>query len=481
MNAPGAALRMITATALRLAADTRGAILAFSVVLLIFVLGTGGLILDFARVWNAQSELQAFADHAALVAAGELDGNAGSIARANAALDQLIEDRQHYANEPVRLDSTSLTARFLRDLPPDDRDNNLAPFLTTDDARARFVHVQLDPYTVSTVFADILLTVSGNAGVDIGVGATAVAGFTQYVCDITPLMFCTPGPNYEPIPGRMIHIVSGNFWGPGAFGLLDINFDPSGPCGSPNQGANYFRCVMGLTQGVTQCFERRGVDIRPGRIVGAASSGFNTRFDQYRTSLQSESNNPLFAPAPNVVRGEVPRGGNACNNNTDPSPDTMALPRDTCFGGGDTCGGSRFGNGTWDQLGYEATNHNGAPPTGIGMGATRYDMYRAEIAGASGGNILPAGKAETGRPACNTTGPAGPERRLLIAAAIDCSTLPPGNASNVPAQAFVQLFMTEPAGTTGNDSSIWLEEVGRIDIAGAGANGVIRDVIQLYR
>lgn len=481
MNAPVAALRPITATVRRLAADTSGAILAMSVVLLIFVLGTGGLILDFARVWNAQSELQAFADHAALTAAGELDGNAGAIARANAALDQLVEDRQHYANEPVRLDSTSLTARFLRDLPADDRDNNLAPFLTTNDAQARFVHVQLDPYTVSTVFADILLTVSGNAGVDIGVGATAVAGFTQYLCDITPLMFCTTGPDYEPIPGRQINMVSGNFWGPGTFGFLDLNFDPNGPCGNPNTGADYYRCAVGVTQSITQCFERRGVDIRPGRMVGAASAGFNTRFDQYRTSLQSERNNPLFAPAPNVIKGEVPRGGNACNNNTDPSPDTIALPRDTCFDNGSCGGNGRFGNGTWDQLGYEAQNHDGAPPAGVAMNATRHEMYLAELASAMGGNIL-SGKAETGVPACNTTGPAGPERRLLVAAGVDCATHNVGgNPSGVPVQTFVEIFMTEPSGTTGQDSSIWVEEVRRVDVAGESGIGVIRDVIQLYR
>jgi Flp pilus assembly protein TadG len=474
-------LRRLIGLTRRLANDTRGAILLFSAILLIFVLGTGGLILDFARVWNAQSELQSFADHAALVAAGELDGNPGAIARANDALDRLITDRQHYANEAVGLDSGSVTARFLRDLPANDTDNNLAPFVTANDALARFVHVQLNPYTVSTMFADILLTISGNAGVDIGVGATAVAGYTQFVCDITPMMFCTPGPGYVPEPGRMINMVSGNFWGPGAFGLLDLNFDPNGPCGAPNQGANFFRCALGASQGVTRCFERRGVDIRPGRMVGAASSGFNTRFDQYQTSLQSESNNSVFAPAPNVIKGEVPRGGNACNNNTDPSPDTMALPRDTCFGSGETCGGSRFGNGTWDQAGYQATNHNGAFPNGIGNGATRYEMYLAEIAAAGGGRILPAGKAESGVPACNTTGPAGPERRLMIAAGIDCSGLPPGNASNVPVQTFVQVFLTEPAGTTGNDSNVWVEEVAAVDGFGEAGNGVIRDVVQLYR
>jgi hypothetical protein len=108
-------------------------------------------------------------------------------------------------------------------------------------------------------------------------------------------------------------------------------------------------------------------------------------------------------------------------------------------------------------------------------------MYLAEIAAAGGGNILPNGKAETGWPACNTTGPAGADRRLLIAAGIDCNGLGPGNQSNVPVQTFVQVFMTEPAGTTGDDSGVWVEEVQAVDASGEGGNGVIRDVVQLYR
>jgi hypothetical protein len=485
------ALRRLAKLGHRLAEDTQAAILAMSVVLLIFVLGTGGLVLDFARVWNGQSELHAFTDHAALVAAGELDGNAGAIARANAALAQLITDRQHYANEAVGLTSDSVVVRFLSDLPADDQDNNLAPFLTNDDALARFVHVQTDPYTVSTIFADILLAVSGNDGVDIGIGAVSVAGFTQYVCDITPLMFCTPGPNYEPVPGRQIHLKSTASWQPGAFGLLDVNFDPNGPCGSPNTGANYFRCVLGVTQSVTQCFERRGVDVRPGQMTGAAASGFNTRFDMYQTSLKSESNNPLFAPAPNVTKGYVPKGGNACNNNMDPSPDTVGLPRDTCFTG-DTCSttGSPFGPNppVWDKNGYLAANHDGVDPgfiTGIET-STRYGMYLAELAAAVGPTapLLPQPRAETGRPICNASPPAGEERRLLIAAAIDCTNNPfNGNASNVPVEMFVELFVTEPAGISGgsDNTSLWVEEVRKIDNAGISGIGVIRDVVQLYR
>ena len=160
--------------------------------LLLFVLGTGGLILDFSRVWNSQSELQAFADHAALVAAGELDGNPDAITRANNALAQLISDRQAYASQDVTLDANDVQATFLGDLPPADTDDDFSPFVTADPALAQYVRVVVNPHTVSTVFANALLAVSGNAQVDFDVAAAAVAGYTQFVCDITPLMFCTP-------------------------------------------------------------------------------------------------------------------------------------------------------------------------------------------------------------------------------------------------------------------------------------------------
>jgi hypothetical protein len=233
----------------RLVADTRGGMLALSVILLVFVLGTGGLILDFSRVWNSQSELQAFADHAALVAAGELDGTPDAIARANAALAQLISDRQAYASQDATLDSSDLQVTFLRDLPAADTDDDFSPFATGDPALTQYVRVVVNPHTVSTIFANMLLAVSGNAQIDVDTGAAAVAGRTQYVCDISPLMFCPPsGMDQETLrswlPGRQVRLKAQNFWGPGAFGLLDVNFDENGPCGTPNQGANFFRCAV---------------------------------------------------------------------------------------------------------------------------------------------------------------------------------------------------------------------------------------------
>jgi hypothetical protein len=307
-------------------------------------------------------------------------------------------------------------------------------------------------------------------------------------------MFCSPnGSNYAAVPGRMIHLKSGGAgasWGPGDFGLLDLNFDPSGVCGNPNSGANYFRCVLGASAGITQCFVKRGVDIRPGQLTGAAAAGFNTRFDMYLTSLAARKNDALFAPAPNVIKGYQTPGNGCVETNPTPSTNTEKLPRDDCFGAGDLCNGDRFGDGTWSvgKAAYIAMNYGGAWNSGA---VTRYGLYNDEIAKGGGAAsmtaILPAGRAETGRRTCSTQPAAPPWRRDLTAAVIDCQANPiRGNASDVPVLKFVRLFLTEPAGDGGgtNNSDVWVEEIEEIEPfggAGAAGTGFIHEVVQLYR
>jgi Flp pilus assembly protein TadG len=491
MLRPNPSQANLRALSRRLVDDTRGGILAFSVVLLVFVLGTGGLILDFGRVWNSQSELQAFADHAALVAAGELDGNPDAITRSNAALAQLISDRQAYASQDVTLDENDLQVTFLSGLPAADTDDNLGPFVTVDPALAQFVRVAVNPHTVSTIFADALLAVSGNDQVDFGVGAAAVAGYTQFVCDISPLMFCPPsGMDRETLrswlPGRQIRLKAQNFWGPGAFGLLDVNFDENGPCGSPNQGANFFRCAVAVERSITRCFSRRGVDVRPGQAVGPSESGLNTRFDIYTTSLNSERDNPDFAPAPNVIKGYKASGGGCVGNN--PTPSNVApLPQASCLLAENCSGPSiRFSDSQTVDPGqrdaYVAQNHPDFDKT---EGAnTRYGMYRNEIENSVGGDILDtsAGLDESGRPTCSSNMSTDPDRRVLVAAAVDCNGLPPGNASNVPVIDFYRIFMTNIAGAP-DPADVWVEVIEHVDPFSAGepGSGFAHDVVQLYR
>jgi hypothetical protein len=75
-----------------------------------------------------------------------------------------------------------------------------------------------------------------------------------------------------------------------------------------------------------------------------------------------------------------------------------------------------------------------------------------------------------------------PDRRVLVAAAVDCSTLPPGNASNVPVIDFYRIFMTNIAGAP-DPTDVWVEVIEHVDPFGGGApgSGVAHDFVQLYR
>lgn len=484
--------RALARTARRLAVAEDGAVLVLVTFTLPIVLILAAFVVDLGRASAEQTELQAFADHVALAAAGELDGEAGAIGRARTAAAAFIAgDAQTWAEGATALDvDADVTFRFLADLPADDDAAIDASFETTSDADARFVEATVTPRTVTHLIAPAAEAGLRAIGVDAGLGtatavsATAVAGFTEWVCDVTPLMFCKPDDDtiYNSLSGRMISLKSTSSWAPGAFGLLDNLASPDGPCGDPNQGANFWRCATALVEGATRCTPRRaGVDIRPGNVSGPTESGLNVRFDIYATSLNSEKSNPNFAPAPNVVKGIKKKGGGSgcIGNNFDPSPDVMGLPRDACFAT-DSCPRGRFGTGVWDAAGYVANNHGGTAPAGYSLGDSRYEMYLAEIDAAGGGDIL-AGLSQTGRPECSSQMDPDPERRVLVAAAVDCASLPGGNASGVPVEDYWRIFMTEPAGVSGN-GDVWAEVIDRVDPFGAGAaQGILRDVTQLYR
>ena len=236
-------------------------------------------------------------------------------------------------------------------------------------------------------------------------------------------------------------------------------------------------------------FDQRGVDIEPGQKVGIEDAIFNVRFDIYKAIMNGEKNDPDYAPAPNVIKGIVPKGGGACiGNNEVTSPNTKGMPRDDCLAAG-TCG--RFGNGNWSAGRTEYVNYNYAGTDPHLSASTRYDYYLAEIAAAGGGGSSAAilsGLAETGRPQCSSNQSPDPERRVIIAAGIDCGANSIGGAAkNVPVKQFVKMFLTEPVGDDGTSPptvDIWAEIIGRADNGGAGAGGtggVFHDVVQLYR
>lgn len=477
-----------------LARDEAGTILVFWGIALGVILGIVALSFDLGRASITRSELQSFADSVALAAAGELDGNADAIERATEAAN-LIVDSQNFGNTGRTLTGeASYTLTFHASLPPSDTSAMTAA--TTDPALAAFVRVSVTPTVVESTFGAAFAALTNRQNRDFEVGANAVAGLSIYACDITPMMFCIPGPDVWPDPsakaniGKMVHLRAGGqgaAWGPGNFGFLDPTgalIDPDGPCATLN-GAQLLACLVGGVDRITQCFNQRGVDTEPGQKVGLEDAFFNVRFDIYRSIMNSKHNDPDYAPAPNVIKGIVPRGNGSCvGNNSDGPPvsGTLPLPRDDCF---PAC--SRFGDGDWSAGRTEYVNWNygitpGAPntPDPHPNARTRYEYYLAEIAAANGGPIL-TGRRETGLPTCSSSPPAAPERRILTVAGVDCAKAGiRGSATNVPVREFYKIFLTEPVDSFG----IYGEIVGSASVPGTsneGIGGRVRDVVQLYR
>ncbi|SFC07888.1 TadE/TadG family type IV pilus assembly protein [Tropicimonas isoalkanivorans] len=484
-------------TPLRTIRDLRkaeeGTILVFWAMCLGMFLGIVALSFDLGRVGITQTELQAYADNVALAAAGELDGRDDSIIRARAAAATLITDWQSFGSEGnVLAGSDDYTLTFFRTLP--DNDTDALTDVTTDPRKAAYVRATATANTVDMTFAAAFAGLTGHEDRDVVVNASAVAGFTQYACDITPLMFCLPNADYtaDAHIGDMILLRSGGngaAWGPGDFGFLDpakIKVDPNGPCAGLN-GQKLDSCLMGAIGSITQCFAQNGVDIEPGQKVGIEDAMFNVRFDIFKATMNGAKNDPDYAPAPNVIKGIVPKNGNgACiGNSEEASPDTVGLPRDTCFASG-TC--TRFGDGNWSRTEYVAKNYGGVDPHP--SATTRFAYYKAEIAAAeargAGSDIL-SGLSETGRPQCSNQMAASANRRVVVAAGIDCTTYGIGGAAKgVPVEEFFEIFLTEPVGDDGNSPptlDLWGEIVGSAsnDGGGSATTASFRDVVQLYR
>lgn len=488
----------------RLPGDERGAILVLFAVSAGMIFGFMALVWDIGRTVSTASELQSYADHLALAAAGELDGEAGAIADAQAVVASGdFDDLQTFGDGGAGLDAGDVSLTFYSSIPDDDT----VPLfdVTANDRDALYVEVDVRPHTVTNLFAGVVNALLGSTIADGLVSARALAGRKRIACSITPLVYCAPdGDSYQLQPGRMIHLKMSALWRPGEFGLLADNFEPGSTCGNGGtSGAAVVSCVTGITQNVTRCYDPTGVTIVNTVSARQVAGGLNARFDIYLSQLSGSSDDSRFAPAPSVVKAVAPDAGGACITDLDDLTDLSALPddqrsvplpRDACFEPSGTCSatGSRLGIGiTAAELDdYWAVNHASPRPTA----ATRYELYQEEVADAPAVDrvLQKLTSTETGAPICYrggtdpTTEP--PERRLLNAAVINCDSgqgLPNrGLVADVPVLDFVQLFMTEPAeiSPSGRVVSLWTEEVQVLTPESDGlGNGRVRDVVQLVR
>ncbi|MGR3374398.1 pilus assembly protein TadG-related protein [Pseudooceanicola nanhaiensis] len=492
----------------RFVRDEAGSVMVLWIASLVAILGLVALVFDLGRVQVAQGDLQGFADSVALAAAGELDGRADSITRATAAAALMISDTQAYGGDGTLSGAVDYTLTFLDGLPNDD---TVAPtaFITTDQREATMAWVVATPANIDTLFLRATRALVGATGpATATVSAEAIAGFTMEACDVTPLMFCVPSgwssTRASSIGDGILLRSGGNgaAWGPGDFGFLDISASAVGVTCAGLTGAKLIGCLIGAEGNVTRCYSQRGVTTEPGQKVGLENSAFNTRFDQFTGIMNRYRNNPNYTVAPNIISGLAPEASGCFKDNPDVSTNSIGLPHDDCFAAG-TC--TRFGDGSWDYDLYIDTNYgdgNGVldagedshltPHVPAAYAGTRYGVYVAEIeyartAGLTGGAILD-GRDETGIAQCSANVSSDPKRRVVIAAAVDCTANPiNGTTTNVPVEEFVEMFMTEPVGAgTGSPATfdLWVEVIGTAGVSGygsAGAGGVFRDVVQLYR
>lgn len=497
--------------------DDEGAILVLWAVALAVMLGLVALSFDTGRMASTQSELQGFADQVALAAAGELDGHSDAITRATDAANRLITDSQTYATGGRDLGGEKLgdqvqdfTLTFYSALPADD--SSALTAVTTNPADAIYVRVTVPARRVPFTFAAAFHALTGTQPARDTVGATAVAGFTQYACDITPMFFCLPSPTFRADAhiGHMVQLRAGGgggAWAPGNFGFLDPDLfaDKSATCAGLN-GSKLDQCLLGAEGAITQCVNQRGVDTVPGQRNGIENAILNIRFDIFAGSVKNLSNKAEYSAAPNVIIGYKRKNKGSCGKlepGTGQPGDTLGLPRDTCFENG-TCGqsgdGERFGDGDWSKgrADYVALNYGTDPHPGA---KTRYKYYLAEIASAGGPSsttaILPKTSQETGRPICAKKQSSDPDRRVLTVAGVDCGNITfdiHGRATGVPVKEFFRLFLTEPVGLKGangieddyvydtNNFDIFAEIVGSAQArGGSGSGGMMHDVVQLYR
>jgi hypothetical protein len=470
-----------------------GTVLVLWAMFLAVALGFLALSFDLGRVASTQSELQSYADQVALAAAGELDGRSDAITRASSAASGLVRDSQTYAQGTTLLSGPgSYTLTFLSTLPSDDR--AVATAVTTNATIARYVRVQVADRSVVTGFAGANAALNGDAGTNaqVNLAATATAGMTSWACDVTPLMFCVPNASWRASAnvGQQLLLRSGggnSAWLPGNFGFMDVTAiatDPTGPCAGAS-GANLYECLVGAERGITQCIrtDTFTLQTQPGQRNGLAQA-FNMRFDNYQGNSNRLSGNRNYRPAANTVQG-TRVAGNGCRSNNPPVSNAERLPLDTNI----TRGGSvRFGNRTFSWTNYITANHGGSFPAGTSATSTRYQMYLAEIAAArtrtAPNNVPLPSRNETGAPSCSTAG-ASPDldRRTVIAAAIDCSTLTGGGGrTTVTPLEYVRIFLTEPVGVQGNEADIYGEVIGSAGGVGSGATtGAFNDFVQLYR
>ncbi|TPI41490.1 hypothetical protein FJW05_24035 [Mesorhizobium sp. B2-9-1] len=478
--------------------DQRGIAMILVAIMLPVLVGFAVLAIDMSRANGLHSDLQKGVDALALAGAAELDGNSDAWTRAERALANLVSNDTIFADAGVvTLPSTGSTTVnptysacrsrgqiswcFLASIPANDSDPITSANYAASAGASKFIQVTAQPESFTAMFP--VSYVSGSSVDSFNVGAEAVAGFTNALCQFTPMFICNPytslGALQTAVSGTSKPMIllkeqtGGNNaqYLPGNYGFL------SSPEGDKSTAT---LTEMFAVTNPPACYSQNGVTTRPGNIP-PVDAGINTRFDLYDNSGPYKTDPTVNPPAPNVRKGMAVSnaGKKSCSY---AAPDSnqaskyMALPHDTgcCTQAGVP------GNGLWNFSGYWSVNHGNASTsevlTACGANPSRYCVYRYEI----NNPTLKSGQEKTA-PECNTT-TQGADRRLLYVAIVDCvNNNVKGGNQTLPVQAFASMFVTEPAGGP-PDANIYAEFE---DISTSVGQGTLkklqRNEAQLYR
>ena len=486
--------------------DEGAAIAPLYALALFGLIGMAGVGWDYGRLMSMHSELQNAADQAALAAATQLDGGDDAMVRArDAANDYLANSDSEWANQTQMANDaegrvvSDLTFHFYESYDSDT--DTFGDEITddTDGADAKVVQVVVNGRQL--FFALTPVVAAFNSGT---VGADAVAGVETATCNVPPLMFCIPSgdpvfPGTTDIgKGISMHVRANqnDAWAPGNFGFLNIDY--------PNIDPNHQNHLTGMNSEFLGC-AGDAIESRTGSRTPEMRA-LNTRFDIYENGGQTNCDaSGNFCPSQNTTKNWVvaqtfnnslTTTGPACdaspnnptwvNVSTTPAPNT-GFPQDTTTTNG-------YGNGTWSGDTYMSANHSGSTLDDVtdldGNGSiSRYEVYKWELEDASARLVKPTKVAATVTSTRVTGGttryggvmycaypqsisqtPVVPgdnqkDRRIITVAAVDCTDL--NGHEEVAIRSWVDLFLVQPADSTGSDKSFYAEVIGEADPPGA--------------
>ena len=344
--------------------DRDGAIAVYAAFVSALIIGSGVLALDFGKAVILKAQMQNAADSSAMSGALQLNGQVGALDRATAvARDALIhgssisDDGDIFAViQPPIFYSTY------------DADTNSGT-VTTSDADAIFIEVNVEIEEVTIVLEPILAMISAATG-QVGtfkVDGRAVATPAHIVCDHSPFFICNPN---EPDAstanpandlmhpdninaGRQLVIkegTGGSFFAPGDFGLLCPDPDVFGNCGA--RAIN--EAIAAVPSGI--CEKEVEVETAPGTRLNQVVRGLNQRFGLYGPPVPSD-------PPP-------------------PAKDMIGYGKDSDHQGLIDAT-QLLGNGNWDFAQYWADHHPGDDAsTELGAGGgddpSRYQVWLYE-------------------------------------------------------------------------------------------------------